>query len=130
MAARSSGKPIIGGYWFQPSTTASAALRRTSSGPGSSGKPCPRLTAPVSRASRDMTSNTVVGRSARIGFMHVSLGGRHLGSHLGGERVDGVGRRGAAADGQVGGHIQAPLRRDNGHEGRVREQGGALVEAA
>src|SRR5688572_5655178 len=118
MAGRSSGRPIMGGYWFQPLTTASAALPRTSSGPGSSGKPCPRLTAPVSRASRDMTSNTVVGRSARIGFMNSSLG-FHFGPHFGGKRVDGVGRGGAATDGQVGGHIQTPLRRDNGHEGRL-----------
>src|SRR3954453_4912609 len=66
----------MGGYWFQPSTTASAALHRTSSGPGSSGKPWPRLTAPVSRASRDMTSNAVVGRLAKIGFMGSDLGRR------------------------------------------------------
>src|SRR5215207_5699094 len=59
----------MGGYWFQPSITASAARCRTSSGPRSSGKPWPRLTAPVSRASRDMVSNTVVGRSAKMGFM-------------------------------------------------------------
>jgi hypothetical protein len=69
VAWRSSAKPIIGGYWFQPLMTASAALRRTSSGPGSSGKPWPRLTAPVSRASRDMTSKTLVWRDEKIGFM-------------------------------------------------------------
>src|SRR5262245_31096991 len=69
MAWRSSGMPSIDGYWFQPPTTASAALRRTSSGPASSGKPCPRLTAACSRASCDITSKTETGRSANTGFM-------------------------------------------------------------
>jgi hypothetical protein len=69
MAFLNSGMPIMGGYWFQPSIAASAALRRTSSGPGIVRKPCPRLTAPVSRASRDIVSKTVVGRSAKMGFM-------------------------------------------------------------
>src|SRR3954447_3498881 len=67
--------PIMGGYWFQPLTTASAALRRTSSGPGSSGNPWPRFTAPVSRASRDMTSNTEVSMLAKIGFMRAGVPG-------------------------------------------------------
>src|SRR5262249_57266674 len=59
----------MGGYWVQPETTASAALARTSSGPGSSGKPWPRLAGLGSRARRDITSKTVTGRSAKIGFM-------------------------------------------------------------
>src|SRR3954471_17467913 len=53
--------------------TASAAFSRTSSGPGSSGKPWPRLTASCSRARRDMTSNTETGRSAKTLFI---TGGR------------------------------------------------------
>src|SRR6185295_14839688 len=71
--------PIIGGYWFQPSMTASAAFRRTSSGPGSSGKPWPRLTASCSRARRDITSNTESPRLAKTGF----IAGRRMRSCLG-----------------------------------------------
>src|SRR5690348_10114490 len=37
-----------------------------SSGPGASGKPCPRLMASWSRASCDMTSKIVTGRSEKI----------------------------------------------------------------
>ena len=69
IAARSSGRPSIGGYWFQPSSTASAALARTSRGPGSSGKPWPRLTASRSRARRDIASKTLVPSSAKIEFI-------------------------------------------------------------
>src|ERR1044071_8836675 len=71
-ALRSSGSPIIGGYWFQPLTTASAAFASTSSGNGPSGNPWPRLTASCSRASRDITSNTETGRLAKTEFMDVS----------------------------------------------------------
>src|SRR6266404_4070446 len=42
-----------------------------SSGPGSSGKPWPRLMALLSRASCDIASKTVTGRSAKILFMEV-----------------------------------------------------------
>src|ERR1700704_884873 len=50
---------------------ASAAARRISSGPGSSGKPWPRLMALLSRASCDIASKTVTGRSAKTLFMDV-----------------------------------------------------------
>ena len=49
--------------------TASAAARRMSSGPGSSGKPWPRLMALLSRASCDIASKIVTGRSAKTLFM-------------------------------------------------------------
>ena len=65
----------MGGYWFQPETAASAAFRRTSSGPGSSGKPWPRLTAFVSRARRDMVSKIVVSRDAKIGLKDERMSG-------------------------------------------------------
>src|SRR3954452_6299632 len=42
-----------------------------SSGPGASGKPCPRLIALLSRASCDMASKIVTGRSANTLFMDV-----------------------------------------------------------
>src|SRR5712692_8059983 len=45
--------------------TASAAARRMSSGPGPSGKPWPRLIALLSRASCDIASKMVTGRSAK-----------------------------------------------------------------
>src|SRR5713226_1679192 len=51
--------------------TASAAARRMSSGPGSSGKPWPRLMASLSRASCDIASKMVTGRSAKTLFMEV-----------------------------------------------------------
>src|SRR5436190_19238646 len=53
--------------------TASAAARRISSGPGSSGKPWPRLMALLSRASCDIASKTVTGRSAKTLFMEIIL---------------------------------------------------------
>src|SRR5260370_827818 len=51
--------------------TASAAARRMSSGPGSSGKPWPRLMALLSRASCDIASKMVTGRSAKTLFMEL-----------------------------------------------------------
>src|SRR6185369_170841 len=45
-----------------------------SSGPGSSGKPWPRLMALLSRAACDIASNTVTGRSAKTLFMEVMDG--------------------------------------------------------
>src|SRR5918992_3405446 len=71
MACRSSGIPIIDGYWLYPFTVASAAARRMSSGPESSGKPWPRLMALLSRAACDIASNTVTGRSAKTLFIEV-----------------------------------------------------------
>src|ERR1700733_9032252 len=51
--------------------TASAAARRISSGPGWSGNPWPRLMALLSRASCDIASKIVTGRSAKTLFMDV-----------------------------------------------------------
>src|ERR1700733_8983896 len=51
--------------------TASAAARLMSSGPGSSGNPWPRLMALLSRASCDIASKMVTGRSAKTLFMDV-----------------------------------------------------------
>src|SRR5882757_8308430 len=65
--------------------TASAAARRISSGPGSSGKPWPRLMALLSRASCDIASKIVTGRLAKTLFMEcmggstASLGGQTRG---------------------------------------------------
>src|ERR1700761_4488073 len=50
---------------------ASAAARRMSSGPGSSGKPWPRLIALLSRASCDIASKMVTGRSAKTLFIEI-----------------------------------------------------------
>src|ERR1035437_6554489 len=60
MAARKTGTPAIGGYWFSPCRM---ALLTTSTKCGSqlkSGKPWPRLTAFFSLASADMTVKMVV----------------------------------------------------------------------
>src|SRR5260370_9176819 len=51
--------------------TASAAAVRMSSGPGPSGNPWPRLIALLSRASCDIASKIVTGRSAKTLFMEV-----------------------------------------------------------
>src|SRR3954471_6173811 len=63
--------PIIDGYWLYPFIVASAAARRMSSGPGWSGNPWPRLMALLSRASCDIASKIVTGRSAKTLFMDV-----------------------------------------------------------
>src|SRR5258708_31379727 len=54
--------------------TASAAARRMSSGRGSAGKPWPRLMALLSRASCDIASKMVTGRSAKTLFMELMSG--------------------------------------------------------
>src|SRR5258708_5894064 len=61
-------RPFIGGYWLGPSINARDAASRKASGPSSSGKPWPRLIAPCSTASADMTVKIVVPRSAKTGF--------------------------------------------------------------
>ena len=59
--------PALGGYWLSPRRMASTATSFNSSGPSVSGKPWPRLTEPVARASSDMVAKMVVvkGRSRR-----------------------------------------------------------------
>src|SRR3954471_994676 len=52
--------PGPGGYWLIPPRMAATAASATSGGPSVSGKPCPRLTAPVSSASADISAKTVV----------------------------------------------------------------------
>ena len=59
----------MGGYWLLPFITRSAALARIASGPGSSGKPWPRLTAPRSRARPLISSKMVVGMWANTGWL-------------------------------------------------------------
>src|ERR1700760_2916924 len=71
MAWRNSGIPILDGDWLLRSMVASEAARRISSGPGSSGKPWPRLMALLSRASCDIASKIVTGRSAKTLFIEI-----------------------------------------------------------
>ena len=53
--------PGPGGYWLTPARIAAIAASAISVGPSVSGKPCPRLTAPVSTASADISAK--IGRS-------------------------------------------------------------------
>ena len=48
--------PRSGGYWLCPALIAATAASSTSVGPSVSGKPCPRLIAPVSAASIDISA--------------------------------------------------------------------------
>ena len=52
--------PRPGGYWFAPFAMAERAASSTSAGPSSSGKPWPRLIAPVRSASADISVKMVV----------------------------------------------------------------------
>ncbi len=65
IAARSSGTPGPGGYWFAPSAIARCAPASSEAGPSVSGKPWPRLIEPVRAASADISAKIVVvnGRS-------------------------------------------------------------------
>ncbi len=58
-ASRSSGSPGPGGYWFAPERIASTAASSTPAGPGSSGKPWPRLMDPVRTARADISAKIV-----------------------------------------------------------------------
>ena len=60
--------PWLGGYWLRPWRMASTAISLSSSGPSVSGKPWPRLTEFVARASSDMVAKIVVvkGCSRRV----------------------------------------------------------------
>src|SRR3954451_9271427 len=50
----------MGGYWFRPCRMASDTASSSFGSHSKSGKPCPRLTAPRSVASADMTVKMVV----------------------------------------------------------------------
>src|ERR1700722_19837524 len=65
MAWRSGAIPGPGGYWLAPSRMAAIAASDTSRGPSVSGKPCPRLMAPVSAARADISAKIVVPRPCR-----------------------------------------------------------------
>jgi hypothetical protein len=52
--------PAIGGYWFWPLRIAVATASTSAGSQSKSGKPCPRLTAPRSVASADITVKIVV----------------------------------------------------------------------
>src|SRR5437764_15155744 len=52
-----------GGYWLWPARIAATAASATSAGPSVSGKPWPRLMAPVRTARADISANTVVPNS-------------------------------------------------------------------
>ena len=61
MAWRSLGMPGSGAYWLWPARSASTAASTITDGPSSSGKPCPRLMAPVRSASAVISVKMVVG---------------------------------------------------------------------
>jgi hypothetical protein len=63
-ACRSRGTPRPGAYWFAPAAMAAKAASSTSAGPSSSGKPCPRLMAPV-RVASAVISAKIVGAGSR-----------------------------------------------------------------
>src|SRR5258705_2306821 len=98
--------------------TASAAARRMSSGPGSSGKPWPRLMALLSRAACDIASKMVTGRSAKTLFIEIIFG-----KVLGSESATGLGRqsRGLPAQDAPGQMlVVGQSRRLRGERGRHR----------
>ena len=63
---RSAGMPGPGGYWFWPPRSAATAASITSCGPSVSGKPWPRLIAPVRVASADISAKIVVPNPASL----------------------------------------------------------------
>ena len=63
MASSSSGTPGPGGYWLRPLAIAARAASSISGGPSVSGKPWPRLIAPVLAASADISAKIVVPNS-------------------------------------------------------------------
>ena len=61
--------PAPGGYWLpRPAMIAAAAASAISRGPSVSGKPWPRLTAPVVTASADISAKIVVPIPASRAF--------------------------------------------------------------
>ena len=66
IASSSVRSPRAGGYWFAPSAMAWRAAASTASGPSASGKPWPRLSAPVSAASAVMREKIVCPPAGRM----------------------------------------------------------------
>src|SRR3954453_14978513 len=58
-ATRNAGTPTPGGYWLTPPVTFAATSASSDGGPSVSGKHCPRLIAPVRRASADISAKIV-----------------------------------------------------------------------
>ncbi len=57
--------PMPGAYWLAPDSRARTAAAITSGGPSTSGKPWPRLTAPVRTARADIVEKIVGGMPSR-----------------------------------------------------------------
>jgi hypothetical protein len=72
IARRSAGTPAIGGYWLWPARIAVATASSSAGSQSKSGKPWPRLTAPRSAASADITVKIVV---PTFGILVTSVGG-------------------------------------------------------
>src|SRR4051812_25350668 len=66
--------PGPGGYWLWPSRIAWIAASATTAGPSVSGKPCPRLIAPVRTASADISAKIVVPNPAIRPIPFIQLG--------------------------------------------------------
>src|SRR5436190_7875233 len=60
MRSRRTGMPAIGGYWLSPERIAASTASSSRGSQSKSGKPWPRLTAPRSCASADITVKIVV----------------------------------------------------------------------
>src|SRR6478735_1589112 len=60
MRSRRTGMPAIGGYWLRPERIATSTASSSFGSQSKSGKPWPRLTAPRSCASADITVKIVV----------------------------------------------------------------------
>src|SRR5664279_6479617 len=131
MRSRRSGIPAIGGYWLRPARIAASTASTSFGSQSKSGKPWPRLTAPRSSASADITVKIVVptfgrrlaragvrGRAAssrafivkRSELVVVGVAGhgaldqrprQAIGGHLG-ERVNDVAQVRAALEGDAG----------------------------
>ena len=65
IASRSAGTPGSGAYWLWPLRIAACAASSTAAGPSSSGKPCPRLMAPVCTANADISVKTEIPNPLR-----------------------------------------------------------------
>src|SRR5450432_2701757 len=122
MRSRRIGTPVIGGYWLRPARIAASTPSISAGSQSKSGKPWPRLTAPRSSASADITVKIVVPTSGRrlvifgvrsvmasklivvgvAGHRPLDQGaGEAVGRHLG-ESVDEIAQVGAALEGDAG----------------------------